>query len=213
LESHRPARALNFQHENAETVNVLDTVKNYILTNKFEIKTEHAISKAAIQILFLIDSSGSMVKDKQIAYIKGVIQQTIEKYKATRLKYAAVSLSHGDAKLLCPLTFESAELYGALEQLKTGGKTNMKAGFNILKDLVKSRKADAIHLTIFTDGKINAGETKNPFEEAITFYKTFLKSVNEVTVIDTEKSFIKLGLSEKLANSIGAKYRRLNTNN
>jgi magnesium chelatase subunit D len=163
-----------------------------------ELKYRGNTNKKEVQILFLIDSSGSMVKDQQIAYMKGLIQQTITRYKGRRLKYGAVALSHGEAQLLSPFTVDANGLIHMITQLASGGKTNMKAGFALAAPLLKKN----VHLYIFTDGKINAGST---FDEAVTYYNTYLKQV-KATVINNESGFIQLGLAEKLATAIGAKY-------
>jgi magnesium chelatase subunit ChlD-like protein len=179
-------------------LHILGTVKHYLTADKVELKYRGNTTKADLQILFLIDSSGSMVKDQQIAYIKGLIQQTITHYKGKRLKYAAVALNHGEAQLLSPFTVDAGSLIHSITQLPSGGKTNMKAGFTLVAQLVKSK----VDLYIFTDGKINAGGT---FNEAVSYYKTYLKQVR-ATVINNENGFVQLGLAEKLATAIGAKY-------
>lgn len=202
----------SFNPDKTMSIHVLETVKDYIITNRFNLKTKNNFSKTEVCVLFLIDSSGSMVKDKQIAFIKGLVEQTIEQYKQKRLKYAAVSLSNGEAQLLSPLTLNTSELICTIEKLTTGGKTNLKAGFYLIKELIKTNIKSKINLYIFTDGKINAGDTENPFNEAVVFYKTFLKSIKEVKIIDNENGFIKLGLSGKLANEIGASYIQLTHN-
>jgi magnesium chelatase subunit ChlD-like protein len=139
-----------------------------------------------------------MVKDQQIAYMKGLIQQTINHYKGKRLKYAAVALSHGEAQLLSPLSTNTESLIQTIVQLASGGKTNMKAGFALIAQLISNK----VDLYIFTDGKINAGGN---LEEAAIYYKTYLKQV-KATVINNESGFVQLGLAEKLATAIGAKY-------
>lgn len=173
-------------------------MKNYLTTDKVTLKYRGTIAKAEQQVLFLIDSSGSMVKDQQIAYMKGLIQQTITHYKGKRLKYAAVALSHGDAKVLSPFTIDAEGLLQTIVQLASGGKTNMKAGFALIAQLVKHK----VDLYIFTDGQINAGGT---FEEAVIYYRTYLKQA-KATVINNESGFVQLRLAEKLATAIGAKY-------
>jgi magnesium chelatase subunit D len=183
-------------------VDVLATVQHYLSTDKAELKLRSNISKATMHIIFLIDSSGSMVKDQQIAYIKGLIQETVAHYKGKRITYAAVALSNGDAQLLSPFTLDTDLLIQTIAALKSGGKTNMKAGFSIVHQLIKT----TAHLYIFTDGKINAGT----FEEAVSYYKTHLKQVKSAIVIDHEGGFIQLGLSQKLATAIGAKYNHIN---
>jgi magnesium chelatase subunit D len=186
----------------AAAVDVLATVQHYLSTDKVMLKLRSNISKAAMHIIFLIDSSGSMVKDQQIAYIKGLIADTIVHYKGKRILYAAVALSNGDAQLLSPFTLDTELVMQTIASLKSGGKTNMKAGLAIVHQLIRS---DA-HLYVFTDGKINAGT----FEETVSYYKTHLKQVKSATVIDNDSGFIQLGLSQKLATAIGAKYNHIN---
>lgn len=185
----------------AAAVDVLATVQHYLSTDKVMLKLRSNISKAAMHIIFLIDSSGSMVKDQQIAYIKGLIADTIAHYKGKRIMYAAVALSNGAAQLLSSFTLDTEQLMQTILELKSGGKTNMKAGFAIVHQLIKS---DA-HLYVFTDGKINAGT----FEETVSYYKTYLKQVKEATVVDNDSGFVQLGLSQKLATAIGAKYNHM----
>lgn len=190
-------------------IDVLETVKYYLAHQKVEIRHKRHRSKAGMHVFFLIDSSGSMVKDKQIAYIKGLVAQTIDRYKTKRIKYAAVALNNGDAQLLSAPTLHAEELINTVKQLPTGGKTNMKAGFSMISQLLKTNIQEQVSLYIFTDGKINAGNTADPFQEAVVFYKQYLTSIKETTVIDNENGFVKLGLAEKLAGSIGARYQRI----
>lgn len=186
----------------AAVVDILATVQHYLSTDKVTLKLKSNVSKAAMHIIFLIDSSGSMVKDQQIAYIKGLIQDTIAHYKGKRILYAAVALSNDDAQLLSSFTVDTEQLMQTVTLLKSGGKTNMKAGFAIVHQLIRS---DA-HLYIFTDGKINVGT----FEDTVSYYNAYLKQVKSATVIDNDSGFIRLGLSQKLATAIGAKYNHIN---
>ena len=194
-------------------IDVLETVKYYLTHDKVEIRHKRHQSKAAMYVFFLIDSSGSMVKDKQIAYIKGLIAETIARYKTKRIKYAAVALNNGDAKLLSAPTLSAEALINALSQLTTGGKTNMRAGFGMISQLLKSNIREHVMLYIFTDGKINTGNTDDPFREAVMFYKQYLTMIKQTTIIDNESGFVKLGLAEKLAISIGAGYQHIQQTN
>jgi magnesium chelatase subunit D len=187
-------------------IDVLETVKHYLTHHKVEIKHKRHRSKADMHVFFLIDSSGSMLKDKQIAYIKGLVTQTINRYKTRRIKYAAVALNNADAQLLSAPTLHAEELINAIATLTSGGKTNMKAGFSLISQLLKTNIQEQTSLYIFTDGKINVGNTADPFQEAVTFYKQHLKCIKQTTIIDNENGFIKLGLAEKLAYAMGAQY-------
>jgi magnesium chelatase subunit ChlD-like protein len=180
-------------------INALKTVSHSLTHDRTEVQYSAHRSKADIQIVFLIDSSASMVKDQQIAYIKGLIDQTIARYKGKRLLYAAIALTQGQAQLVSPFTVHTAALLHNISVLPSGGKTNLKAAFTILHQLVDS----SARLYIFTDGQINSGGS---FEETVSYYNTYLKKIKEVTVIDHSTGFINLGLSKQLATAIKAKY-------
>lgn len=156
-------------------------------------------------ICFLLDSSGSMMKDKQIAFIKGLVAATIARHTTRRIKYAAVALQNGTAQLLSAPTLHADQLLQAVATLKTGGKTNMQSGFALLQQLMKTNTQQKASLYIFTDGKINAGTTDAPFEEAVRYYKQYLSALKETTVVNSESGFVKLGHAERLAVAIGAK--------
>lgn len=190
-------------------VDVLESVKYYLTHGKADVRHKRQRSKADMCVFFLVDSSGSMVKDRQIAYIKGLIAQTIEQYKSRRIKYAAVALNNGTAELLSAPTLHVRELVNALAALTTGGKTNMKAGLAMISQLFKSSMREHARLYIFTDGKINAGNTDDPFGETVMFHRQYLNGIRHTTVIDNENGFVKLGLAEKLATALGAEYQRM----
>lgn len=160
-------------------------------------------------VFFLLDSSGSMIKDKQIAYIKGLVESTMARYKTRRIRYAAVALHHGEATILSAPTLHADDVLQAITTLKTGGKTNMQAGFALLHQLMKQNMQAKASLYIFTDGKINAGHTTQPFEEAVSYYRRYLSAIRETTVVNNESGFVKLGLAEKLAEAINAKKLKL----
>ena len=83
-----PAKVRGYEHLSAD---LLGTVRHNLLTGKTEIKYQRKNSATGIFVVFLIDSSGSMVRDKQIAWIKGLIAQTVKQYAHRRVAYAAVA--------------------------------------------------------------------------------------------------------------------------
>lgn len=184
---------------------MLSTLKHYLAHDKIEIQYKREQTKTELYVCFLLDSSGSMMKDKQIAFIKGLVATTIARYKTRRIKYAAVALHHGTAQLLSTPTLHAEELLQAVAALKTGGKTNMRSGFALLHQLMKTNRQQSASLYIFTDGKINAGNTDTPFEEAVRYYKQYLSAIRETTVVDNETGFVKLGKAGELAEAIKAK--------
>jgi magnesium chelatase subunit D len=191
------------------SVDLLATVKDYLLDDQLTVKFKSTVSRSEIQLLFLIDSSSSMLQNKQLALVKGIIEQTAHHYKNGKIYYSAIALVNGTAKILARLTENTQELIASIKQLRTGGKTNMKAGLKLVHQLLKNNKTKnrSHHLFILTDGQINAGESNNPFLEAISFYKTFLKQLVQTTIVDMERGFVKLGLAKQLAQQMHSGYQ------
>lgn len=186
-----------------KTRDLLATVSNYLLTGEGEVKYKRKASKAALSLLFLIDSSGSMIKDRQIAYIKGVIAQTIAQHQHNRLRYGAVALTQGEAQLVSHYTTDTAGFIESITQLRSGGKTNLKAGLQLIQQMQAS---DKTQLYIFTDGKINAGGS---LQDSALYFKQHLRFLVATTVVNIESGFVKLGRAAELAKAIGATYLNL----
>jgi magnesium chelatase subunit D len=188
---------------NYQTRDLLGTVTNFLITGNTDIQYQRKASKAVLSLLFLIDSSGSMIKDKQIAYIKGIIAQTIAQHQNKRLRYGAVALSQGDAQMVSHYTTDTAGFIQSIGRLSSGGKTNLKAGLQLVQQMQPS---DKTQLYIFTDGKINAGGS---LQEAAVYFKQHLRGVHTTTVVNIESGFVKLGRAAELAKVIGATYLNL----
>lgn len=139
-----------------------------------------------------------------------MIKKTIERFRHKRVHYTLIALQQGDAMAVSGLTRNTDIMFNATDTLTTGGKTNMTAGFQLIRQQLKNDLYKKSSLYIFSDGRINAGNTTSPFEEAISYYKTFLKHIKNVHVIDSEMGFVKLGRSKELARAIGATYSSVN---
>lgn len=189
-------------------VDVFKTVNNYVRTGQAEISFRKNTPQSEMLLTFLIDSSGSMMKDKQIAFVKGLIRQTIERHAGKRIRYASVALVNNTAIPLVYPERSPEKLIETLNGLASGGKTNMNEGFTMINQVLKesSEKAKSCHLFILTDGKINLGDTKDPFSESIDTYKRLLFNVASCTVVDMESGFVKMAMAEKLAGELGVKY-------
>ena len=202
------------QNKTSTGVDVYQTLRHYTLQGQFKLMPLRQEAKSKLWVYFLIDSSGSMARKKQISYAKGIIAKTLESYRGQSIRFAAVALVKGKAKVCHSLTQHPNALLNSLEQLPTGGKTNLVAGFQQIYQLIQGNRTSAQvqqQLYIFTDGRINCGNESqlSPTAQAIQYYRTFLKPINYTLVIDTESSFIKLGKAKNLASQLGGDYQVL----
>ena len=192
-------------------VDVFNTVKNYTTTGNFSITYIPDRSKGKLEVYFLVDSSGSMAHDDQIRYAKGIVLQTLEKHKGKQIAFAGIGLRNGQAEIFHHTTTQPQSFTNALNQLKTGGKTNLTAGFEKVYQLLhRSAQSRHIqhHLYIFTDGRINATVTHDhdPVTEAVRYYKRYLKSLTYTHVLNTEHGFVKLDNARALADKLQAQF-------
>jgi len=200
-----------YQDNQEQDIDIFKTVKNYTIKANFELIYKSNESKSKLYVYFLIDSSGSMARKKQISYVKGLIHQSLNQNKGKRIKFAVIALINGSASICQPLTEQSKQLFGSLDKLPTGGKTNLSAGFQEVYSLIqreKPSKKSQQQLYIFTDGRINCSNnpSQEPVKEAVKYYYTFLKPLTFTQVINTENSFIKLGKAKELAIQLKSNY-------
>ncbi|MCD8411863.1 AAA family ATPase [Tenacibaculum finnmarkense] len=185
------------------------TVGQYLATDKFDLKTKRKSTLLKQHHIFLIDSSGSMLKNQIIAYAKGSVHKIAENSKNQNTQFSIISLFDGDAQLILNQTAVLADVEIALKNLKTGGKTNLSAGFKLIKR--NCATIDFNHnLHIITDGKLN---TENNLEDTVLSFQTYCKGIDKTQIIDAEKGIVKIGEAKELANNINANYEILITQN
>ncbi|MCD8422321.1 AAA family ATPase [Tenacibaculum finnmarkense] len=189
--------------------NTKKTVGQYLATDKFDLKTKRKSTLLKQHHIFLIDSSGSMLKNQIIAYAKGSVHKIAENSKNQNTQFSIISLFDGDAQLILNQTPILADVEIALKNLKTGGKTNLSAGFKLIKR--NCANIDFNHnLHIITDGKLNA---ENNLEDTVLSFQTYCKGIAKTQIIDAEKGIVKIGEAKELANNINANYEILITEN
>lgn len=191
-------------------LDLIKTVTQYAVTDVFKEQFKICQTEMETISIFLIDSSGSMMQKQQIACVKGMIEKTIERFKQKRVYYAVIALQQGEAIVAAALTKNTNTIVNAIGTLTTGGKTNMTAGLQLVHQQLKNTVHKKCSLYIFTDGRINMGTTASPFTEAISYYRTFLKQIKMVHVVNTETGFVKLKRSKEFAMAIGANYSCIN---
>ena len=184
------------------------TVGQYLATDKFEFKHKYKESKSQKHLIFLLDSSGSMLKDNIVAYAKGLIEKYIETETRFKPLFSLITLYNGTAELIHDSSTNKEELIEKLNTLQTGGKTNIIPAFQKVKSLTSSSKNIDSELIIVTDGKFNTDQ-ENAIEEAVLAYQTYCKSVQNLTVVDAERGVVKLALAKQFASKVKADYEPL----
>ena len=199
------ANSIQNNQGNVTAIDTKKTVSQYLATDKFELKTKRKSNLLKQHHIFLIDSSGSMLKDEIIAYAKGAVHKIAEQSKKQNTQFSIVSLFDGEAQHVLYQTGILKEIEAALTELKTGGKTNLTAGFKQVKGIC-SDIAFHHNLHIITDGKLN---TEHTLEDIVLAFQTYCKGIHRTQIIDAEKGMVKVGVAQEFANRIRANYEIL----
>lgn len=189
-------------------VDLKKTVSQYITTDSFELQHKQQTQKSQKHLIFVLDSSGSMLVDKVVAYAKGLVQQIAEEEKVHKPLLSLVSISNGSSQILSKEERKIERFVEELNGIKTGGKTNIVPAFRMVKELIQHKNRSDNELILVTDGKFNTTEG-NAFEEAVLGFKMYCKAIQHKRVIDAERGIVKLALAEKFATKINASYEKL----
>lgn len=194
---------------NPEKRDLLATLRHYLIHGQFQLLGQPARRKTPLRLTLLVDSSSSMATAQQVSRVKGLLTGTLRQTKYRQVQISVIALLHGAARLITGFTDNKEQVLQFLQYLPTGGRTNLNAGFREVYRLHRHRQPGH-YLYIFTDGRVNAGETKDPLAEAVQFYRAQLHHLRATTcIIDTETGIPRLGMARQLATLLNTGYRQV----
>lgn len=187
------------------------TIGQYLASDEFELKKKLEERRKKKHVIFILDSSGSMLTKRIVAFAKGFIQKTISENNSRTMYFSLISLSHGVAKIVADSRLTQAQLIEKLTTLKSGGQTSSTEGFKLVKSLISNASNVEHDLVLITDGRFNT-EYSSSFKNAVKAYKTYCKQINQTYVIDAERGGVRLGLANDFAREINGMYEQLQIN-
>lgn len=162
--------------------------------------------------LFLVDASGSMGARERMKAVKGVVFKMLADAYQKRDRVGMIAFRRDRAEVLLPITRSIEFAQKKLAALPTGGKTPLAQGLIKAEDMLdRLYKQDSLQdpvLILITDGRATNSLNKNtdPVRDALSEAERIGHRHMLAAVIDTESSFIKLGLAKELAQKMGASY-------
>ncbi|MBF1132455.1 MAG: VWA domain-containing protein [Dialister invisus] len=162
--------------------------------------------------LFLVDASGSMGARERMKAVKGVIFKMLADAYQKRDRVGMIAFRRDRAEVLLPITRSIEFAQKKLAALPTGGQTPLAQGLIKAEDMLdRLYKQDPLQdpvLILITDGRATNSLNKNtdPVRDALSEAERIGHRHMLAAVIDTESSFIKLGLAKELAQKMGASY-------
>ena len=165
-------------------------------------------------ILFTVDASGSMGAQKRMSAVKGAVLSLLTDAYQKRDKVGMVAFRKNDAELLLGITRSVELAQKRLRDMPTGGRTPLAEGLksaHMLLRAARMKDEDILPvLVLITDGRANAARgAGKPVEEALTAAHRIAADGIKCIVIDTERDFVRLKLSEKIAEALRADCLRI----
>jgi Mg-chelatase subunit ChlD len=150
-----------------------------------------------------LDCSASMLRGGALAAAKGVARALLIAPGSARTELALIAFSGAQAAA-CIARASGPRLERALTQLGAGGGTPLRRA--LLDALVLGRKADqrgatSKRLLLFTDGRTRESTSDlSPLRDAF-----------DVSVIDCERTRVRLGRARTIAHELDARYAHIDS--
>ena len=168
--------------------------------------------RAAANILFLVDASGSMGAKERMKMVKGAVLALLREAYQKRDRVGLIAFRRTSAETLLPMTRSVELAEKALRSLPTGGKTplaeGLAAALKMMDELARKEGAETV-LVLVTDGRTNVSAAGKAKEEALRTAEEIARRDAHCIVLDTEKSFPKVGLAPEIAQRMNAGYATL----
>ena len=168
--------------------------------------------RAAANILFLVDASGSMGAKERMKMVKGAVLALLREAYQKRDRVGLIAFRRTSAETLLPMTRSVELAEKALRSLPTGGKTplaeGLAAALKMMDELARKEGAETV-LVLVTDGRTNVSAAGKAKEEALRAAEEIARRDAHCIVLDTEKSFPKVGLAPEIAQRMNAGYATL----
>ncbi|NLR92994.1 VWA domain-containing protein [Flammeovirga agarivorans] len=195
-------------HQNGmkSSIDTRKTVGQYLATDNLEVIKKSKVEPTKKQVIFILDSSGSMIKGHVITYAKGAVQKMIEKYKSSDVQFSLISLYQNEAEILVQETSNVAFTIEKINHLKTGGKTNILAALKKTKRMLVGFDISETELVIISDGHFCA---ETALEDIISSYQFHCRKVDHLTLVDAESGVVRLGIMKELSNRLRGNYQKL----
>lgn len=180
-----------------------------VAIEKSDIRVKVREKRTGNTILFVVDASGSMGANKRMRAVKGAVLSLLNDAYQKRDRVGMIAFNNDSAELILGITRSIDLAEKKLSTLPTFGRTPLAAGLDMAYEVMKAAKIkdkDMLPVIVLvSDCKATyICEGTDPFVSAMDSARRIAHDGIKSIVIDTDESFIKLRLAEKIAEAMGA---------
>jgi len=156
--------------------------------------------KAKASIAIVIDMSGSMISERKVNKIRGILNRIILNINKNKDKLAVIGFKGQGSEIIIPNTKRPSSFLDKLEKITVGGTTPMAAGLEKALKILKAEKKQGEFipmLILLSDGMPNVGlknsyiknTSGNPVNDALAIGKELGENAIYTIIIDFDKKF------------------------
>ena len=171
-------------------------------------------------ILFVVDASGSMGAQRRMVAVKGAVMSLLLDAYQRRDRVGLIAFRGTGAELLLPPTGSVEMAQWCLQEMPTGGRTPLARALYVAMETLETERLkdrDVLPLLVLlSDGRANvslAGDQLTQLAAGDAEVQNLSRTISDAkipaVVVDTEQDFIKLGLAQGIADSMSARYIKL----
>ena len=171
-------------------------------------------------ILFVVDASGSMGAQRRMVAVKGAVMSLLLDAYQRRDRVGLIAFRGTGAELLLPPTGSVEMAQWCLQEMPTGGRTPLARALYVAMETLETERLkdrDVLPLLVLlSDGRANVSLANDQLTqlasadpEVQNLAQTIADAKIPAVVVDTEQDFIKLGLAQGIADSMSARYIKL----
>lgn len=165
-------------------------------------------------IVFAVDASGSMGAEQRMSAAKGAAASILTDAYQKRDRVAMVVFRGANAEIVLPPTNSVVLAKERMDGVPTGGRTPLADALRVAADLIDREKFQDKEvkplLVVISDGRGNVPcMSDSAKDDTRAMAGRIAGSDYPVLVIDSEGGFLKLGMAQRLADDMHAKYVKL----
>lgn len=119
------------------------------------IRYEKVAARGRRNILFLIDTSGSMLSADRLAMVKGCVVSLLKDAYVARTRVALISYGGAHARLVLPFTSSPEMAAARIDQMKGGGTTPLLEAIALATNLIQDMDGEPLEIVLLSDGRYN----------------------------------------------------------
>ena len=184
-----------------------------VIIHPEDVRTWVRAKRSAVNIIFLVDASGSMGANVRMRTVKGAILALLQEAYQKRDCVGLIVFRRDRAEMILPVTRSVELAEKKLRDLPTGGRTPLAEGLGFalqtLHDLERRGNNKNI-LVVVTDGRPNMRrDGDDGIQRALRAAEAIAETQTLCIVLDTERSMPRIGVAPDIARHMEASYYTL----